>query len=97
MQFIIKAFDLPDAMPRRMETRQAHLDYIAKLKAEGRALFGAALVNDAGEMCGSAVVYDFPTREEFDACIAADPYVVNRVWGDIEVTQCKVAPSFIAK
>ena len=55
MPYMIKAHDLPDALPRRMEVRQAHLDSLAGLKAEKKVLYAAALLNDKGELCTSLV------------------------------------------
>jgi hypothetical protein len=96
MQFIIRAMDYKDkdALARRMEMRQAHLDYVAQLKAEGKVLFGAALLDEDGNMCGSIIVCDFSSRAELDAYLESDPYVTGLVWEGIDVTPCKVAPSF---
>jgi hypothetical protein len=99
MQFIIRAYDFTDkdAPARRMAEREAHLACIAKLKAEGKALFGAALLDEAGNMRGSLIVCDFPTRAEVDAYVKGDPYVTGRVWEKIDIEPCKVAPSFTHK
>ena len=99
MQFIIRARDFTDegALSRRMAARQAHLEYIEHLKAEGKALFGAALLDGAGNMCGSVVVVEFPSRADVDAYLKGDPYVQNRVWDKIDVEPCKVSPLFTMK
>ena len=94
MPYIIMAHDHKDALPRRMESRQAHMDALAPLKAEGKVLYAAAIINDNGDMAGSMIVVDFPSRAEVDAYVAAEPYVKNNVWGDIKITQCKPAPLF---
>ncbi|MDE1150997.1 MAG: YciI family protein [Micavibrio sp.] len=97
MQFIIMGHDHADAKPRRAESRQAHLDALAPLKDSGRVLYAAALLDDSAEMVGSMIVADFDSRAEVDAYLAAEPYVQNNVWGKIDVTACKVAPSFAKK
>ena len=97
MQFVIHARDYPDALERRMKVRQAHIDCIDKMKAAGNMLYGAALLDGAGNMCGSMIVCDFPSRAELDAYLKEEPYVTGRVWEKVDVTPCKVGPSFVKK
>ena len=52
MPYIIMAHDHKDALPRRMESRQAHMDALAPLKADGKVLYAAAILNDNGDMAG---------------------------------------------
>ena len=96
MQFLLIAHDAQDdaATERRMLHRDAHLANIAASKAAGNIHFGAALLDDDGKMIGSSIVAEFPTREELDAWIVADPYVTGGVWATINITPCKIAPSF---
>ncbi len=94
MDFIVRGTDYPDALERRMKVRQAHIDCIDKLKAEGKALMGVAALDAAGNMCGSHIICSFPTRADLDAYLAVEPYVTGRVWETIEVIPCKVGPSF---
>jgi len=97
MQFLILAHDATDddALARRMQHREAHLATIARYKAAGHMHIGAALLDDNEKMAGSVIIAEFPTRKELDAWLAEDAYVVGKVWGKVEVTQCKVAPSFV--
>jgi uncharacterized protein YciI len=99
MQFLIVAYDAKDAgaMERRMAAREAHLASIAEYKAKGHMHIGAALLDDAGKMVGSTLIVEFPTRADCDNWLNADPYVTGKVWNDITVQECKIAPSFIAK
>ncbi len=93
MQFIIIANDHPDAAERRKESRGEHLKLMERMKAEGKVLFAAAILNDEGEMAGSMLVCDFQ-EGELKPYLAAEPYVMNRVWGDVKATACKVPPLF---
>ena len=95
MPYLIKAHDLPDALPRRMEVREAHLAALAGLKAEKKVLYAAALLNDKNELAGSLMVVDL-TREQIDAMLKAEPYVLNNVWDKsrIEIIPVKIAPGF---
>lgn len=97
MQFIIIGHDLPDALPRRLEVRQKHIDLCNDMKTKGTMLYGVALIDDAGQMKGSMVVCDFPDRAAVDEYLKVEPYVSARVWGKVEVLPCKVGPSFAAK
>ena len=95
-QFFLIAYDAKDAGAgeRRMASRAAHLEAIAKYRDNGRLLLGAAITDDAGKMVGSLIAANFPSRAEFDAWLATDPYLVNKVWENITVLNCSVAPTF---
>lgn len=96
MQFLILAYDNTDndAAARRMSAREAHLATIARYKQTGNMHIGAALLNDKGQMIGSSIIAEFPSRAELDSWLKNDPYAVQKVWGDIKVIPCRIAPSF---
>lgn len=96
MQFLILAHDATDSdtPARRMAAREAHLALIAEYKAAGNMIVGAALLNDAGQMAGSVIMADFPSRAELDAWLKREPYILQKVWGEVQVLPCKLAPSF---
>ena len=94
MQFVILAHDHPDAATRRLESRQAHLDALAEMKKKGHVLYAAALLNEAGDMAGSMLVCDFADNAALEAYLQKEPYVLNRVWGDIDITPCRTAALF---
>lgn len=58
-------------------------------------IMGVATLDDNGAMNGSVMVVDFPTREDFDAWLKSEPYVVQDVWREVTVLPCKIGPSFI--
>ncbi|MEJ2116718.1 MAG: YciI family protein [Alphaproteobacteria bacterium] len=95
MQFVIIARDGTDdgALERRMAARDTHLQNIETYKEH--MITAAATLNDAGEMNGSVVIVDFPSRVELDAWLQDEPYVKQGVWVDINVQPCKVAPSLM--
>ncbi len=97
MQFLVLAYDAKDegAPARRMAARQAHLDTIARYKASGNMRIGAAILDDGGKMCGSCIIAEFPSRVELNEWLSADPYVTQKVWGEVQVQECKIAPSFV--
>lgn len=87
MQFLVLAYDGRDegAMERRSKARPAHIENVKKQKELGHFLHGGAILDDKGEMVGSVVFMDFPSREALDAWIKADPYFTGGVWVDIDV------------
>lgn len=98
MQFVIIAQDQkdPDAINRRMACRQDHIDTIDAYKAKGNMLMGVALLDDNQQMAGSVIVCDFPDRAALDAWLKIEPYVVNNVWGELQIHDAKIGPSFLA-
>jgi len=97
MQFIVIAHDYKDALARRLAVREKHVELGDRMVAEGRALYGVALLDDKGQMVGSVCIVNFPSREEVDSWLKREPYVVGKVWEKIEVIPCKVGPSFVTK
>ena len=83
MQFLIKAYDGPNMLEKRMAVRPRHLE---GMKALGRQIIVAGgLLDESGKMKGSALVMDFPDRAALDAYLNHEPYVVEGVWQKIEV------------
>ncbi len=96
MQFVIIAKDGTDteALSRRLAAREAHLKQCDTAHAKGEQLMGCALLNDAGDMCGSVMVVDFPDEAALNAWLESEPYVLGNVWQDIQILPCKVGPTF---
>jgi uncharacterized protein YciI len=93
MQFVIIARDGTDAEApaRRQAVRPTHLEAIRPFVERGHVPLGGAILDDEGTMTGSVLIVDFPTRQELDAWLSADPYVTNGVWKDIEVHPYRAA------
>ena len=94
MQFIVIARDFKDGLQRRLQVRNKHIELGDKLVAEGKALYGVALLDNKGDMEGSVYIMDFPSREELNAYLKTEPYVIRKVWEKVEIIPCKVGPSF---
>ena len=97
MQFIVLGYDGADegALERRHAVREEHITLGDKLRAEGKAIFGVAMLDDDGQMIGSVYVMEFENRAELDEWLKVEPYVTGDVWRRIEVIPAKVGPSFI--
>ena len=70
--FVISWRDKPGSLDVRMAAREAHLAYAHD---EGdRVKLGGPYLDDAGQMCGSLIIYEAETLEEAEAFHAKDPY-----------------------
>ena len=83
MQFIIKAYDGKGMLGKRLEVRPRHLEGMAKLG--DHVICAGGLLDESGKMKGSALVMEFPNREELDDYLANEPYVLEHVWERIEI------------
>ena len=97
MEFLILAYDAkdPDALKRRMDARQAHIETIDKYRSQGNLLYGAAILDDTEKMIGSVIIGSFENRKELDNWLKVEPYVTAKVWEKIEIQPCKTGPSFL--
>ena len=97
MQFIIIATDHTDAeaLSRRIACRDAHVAMISKYKNMGHMLMGVALLDENNKMKGSVVICDFPDRAGLDQWLQEEPYITNNVWGDVQIHNGSVGPSFL--
>ncbi len=92
-QYVIIAQDGTDdnALDRRLGVRSKHLEGAKQLKEQNNFVMGGAMLNAEGKMCGSVMIVQFETKEEFDHWYANEPYIVGGVWKTIEVKPFKVA------
>ena len=96
MQFLVLGYDGADAgaKERRLTARPAHIVLGDKMVKRGEAICGVTLLDESGEMRGSAYVVDFPDHTALDAWLAEEPYMTGKVWQKIEVIPCKIGSSF---
>lgn len=88
MQFVIKAYDGEGKLEKRMEVRPRHLQGMAELGSH--VICAGGLLDESGKMKGSLLVTEFKDREELDAYLGKEPYVVEKVWEKIEVERLNV-------
>ena len=88
MQFIVKAYDGPDMLDKRMAVRPRHLEGINALGEQ--VICAGGLLDDEGRMKGSALVMEFDSRAALDEYLKNEPYVVEGVWQKIEVETMNV-------
>jgi uncharacterized protein YciI len=96
MQFVVICRDGTDkeALNRRLAVRVPHLELSEQHQKTGKRLLGSALLDDQGQMIGSFIICNFPSRKELDAWFAEDPYVTGKVWQKIEIKPARMGPSF---
>ncbi len=83
MQFVVIGYDGKDdgAMARRLAVRDQHIALCDECAEKGEQILGVALLDDAGKMCGSVMIMNFPSRKELDAWLAKEPYVTGEGLG----------------
>lgn len=91
MQFLVQAYDFPDAAERRLSARPAHFVRARELKAAGHFILGGAMLSDDGRMIGSTMIVDFPDEAALRDWLVTEPYVTGRVWDEIKVRLFRVA------
>jgi len=91
MLYAIIGEDRPDALPRRLASRPAHLARLEQLRADGRLVlagpFPAIDSPDPGPagFAGSLIVAEFASLADAEAWAAADPYVAAEVYATVSV------------
>lgn len=92
MQFLIIGRDGTDAdaPARRAAARPAHIDGLHARNAAGEVVKVGALLDDAGNAIGSAMIGEFADRAAADAYVTEEPYTKAGVWVSIEVTPLRL-------
>lgn len=95
MQFILIAYDGTDkdALARRMAARDEHLKLGRGFYEAGKWLYAVGILDDAGQMTGSMIVCEFPSREEMEKqWLSREPYIAGKVWQTIDIRRVRTAP-----
>ena len=83
MQFMIRAYDGPNMLDKRLAVRPRHLEGMKRL---GRQIICAGgILDNEGKMKGSVLVLEFESRAALDDYLASEPYVTEGVWDKVEV------------
>jgi uncharacterized protein YciI len=86
MLYALIGEDAPGSLERRLAARPAHLERIRRLQAEGRLVLAGPMPaidsHDPGPagFSGSLIVAEFPSLDEAQAWLDADPYVTAGVF-----------------
>ena len=79
MIFAFWLIDRPGTAALRAEVRPVHRAYLAKL-ADRMAFCGPLLADDGQTPVGSLLAIDFPSRDEAEAWIQAEPFTMAGVY-----------------
>lgn len=90
--FLLIGRDHAHEPERRAKARDAHLALAEKLHAAGTLIHAGALLDEAGAMVGSVVLYNAESREALDALLRDEPYIREDVWAEVEITEYRAAP-----
>ena len=93
MQYLVIAYDNENALERRLESRDAHIEGARKLMAEGKIINAVLFIVDRGTP-RSTLFIDFETDEELDEWLENEPYVKNNVWNmdEFQIVPMKLLP-----
>jgi len=97
VHFLITAYDGKDseAGARRQGVREQHIEDAKQLFKDRKLLYAAAILDDAGNMIGSTLIVDFPSKEAIlSQWLDNEIYVTANVWHEIDIKPCRV-PDFI--
>jgi len=100
MHFVVIAYDGTDgkALERRMAVRPEHLKQAEKWHENGKWLYACGIENDKGDLIGSMIVCDFPSKKELQQeWLDNEPYVLGKVWERIAVHPARVPPYFLKR
>jgi uncharacterized protein len=95
MLYAIIASDVANSLEKRLAARQAHIERLQQLKAEGRVVLAgphpAIDSNDPGEagFSGSLIVAEFDSLAAAQAWADADPYIAAGVYDKVIVKPFK--------
>jgi uncharacterized protein len=94
MQFVITAMDFTDAaaLDRRMANREAHLQSVRRMIADGTFLSGGAILDVDAKMIGSTLHVEFPDRVSLEQHLQNDPYITGKVWEHVDIKVAKLVP-----
>jgi len=92
MQFLIIGRDGTDAEApaRRQAARPAHIEGLKARNAAGEIVEVGALLDDAGNAVGSAMIGEFADRAAADAYVANEPYSLAGVWATVEIAPLRL-------
>lgn len=87
MTYLVIAWDGrdPEAPQRRQAVREQHLREIQPAVDRGVVQLGGAILDDEGEMIGSALVVEAASREALEAFLHDDVYAKSGVWQSFEI------------
>jgi uncharacterized protein len=88
MRVVLLCTDKPGALQVRLDTRAAHLAYIAET---GIVDLAGPFLNDDGAMTGSMIVLNVDSMQQARDWAADDPYALAGLFAQVTLTEWKRA------
>jgi uncharacterized protein YciI len=88
--FVISYIDKPNSLAVRMANREAHLAYAHADDKPAKVKLGGPYLDEKGDMAGSLIIVEAPTRADAMAFTKNDPYVRAGLFGSIDVRAYRV-------
>ena len=88
MQFVITAHDGRNMLEKRLAVRSRHLENMEQI--EGKVICAGGILDEEGKMAGSVLILDFASKEQLDAYLAHEPYILENVWEKVQVEPMNV-------
>jgi hypothetical protein len=85
MHFVVIGKDKPGGALRRQH-RAAHLEFVAERQSD---IVYAGPLLEAGEMIGSAFIFELPDRATLDEYLAQDPYFAEGIFERVEIYESR--------
>lgn len=87
--FALIGRDGPRGAELRKVHREGHLANVERLAEAGRIRYAGPLVDEAGQMTGSVIVFEAGSLEAARETFARDPYVTEGIFADYEVIETR--------
>lgn len=87
--YVLVCRDKPASLDLRMATRAEHLAYAGTFS--DRMKLAGPILDEAGNMAGSMLIFDFETAEDAWAFNKGDPYTRAGLFADVQVFPFKVS------
>lgn len=88
MQFVITALDGENMLEKRMAIRPLHLQNMQRFS--DHVLAGGGLLDQEGRMNGTVIVCEYESRQDLDAYLSSEPYILENVWKTVDVRPMQV-------
>lgn len=86
MRFALMTKDKPGALQTRLDTREAHLAYVADT---GVVEMAGPVLDGEGQMCGSLIILEVTDLDAAQAWADNDPYAKAGLFSDVTLRAWK--------
>lgn len=97
MYFLLIGRDGKDAgaFERRAKAQLRHSEMAKENFQAKKLLYGTAILDETGNKIGSVMIFDFPDRQALESYLETEPFVVTKVWENLEITRCQPGAFFL--